>query len=734
MKLCAYTICKNESKHVDTWVKALQDEVDYICVLDTGSTDDTLEKFKAYPNVIVSHKIITPWRFDDARNKSMKLIPDDTDVAMVVDLDETYRPGFRVAIEEAFNQGYNLMSGYKIIFDENNNQISAIGGELSLPITADVKNWSWEYPVHEYLKYYDESKVKETVLPTVICEHRPDESKSRAQYIDILKNWYESSNPPSAICVEKYSVELFARGRGDEGYKVLMESIDNCINTTDYTGRVTLYRNALNAAVMILDRDRDYDRIKKYIEMAKSSGLETRALYVFESDLEIMYGNYELALTAIMNALNVKECDPKPYIETADLFGYGIVEDKAASILFELKRYDEAFKYSKLALESQPNNENYNKTCELCRRMVENKICVYTTCYNESKFIDKWLENNKDADHIVVLIHDCKDDSEEKFRATGDKVSIGYGFYPDWRFDKGKNDAMHLAFALAPECNIFVFTSLDEYWDDGWAYEVKKNWGPDTQQCWYNFVQAHDELGHETGASLFNWMISKDPKWHWEYPIHEAIVYGNNEPVNYINLFNTVKLQHWPDTSKHRSYMKLHKLRYEEYKDDISFLYLIREHILQWQMKEAYDLAITFDHEHTTLCPEENAFIWTMEGICCEYLDKFDRAIECYKNAYALDNNLRTPLVRTAVIYVKCGAYHTAENYLQKALNETRRTFSWLEDPWDWRSKPFYWLSYIKLKLNKEEEALGYASFADEIDPNSDSKEILQEILSKYGK
>ena len=275
MKLCAYTICKNESKHVDTWVKALQDEVDYICVLDTGSTDDTLEKFKAYPNVIVSQKIITPWRFDDARNESMKLIPDDTDVAMVVDLDETYRPGFRAAIEEAFNQGYNLMSGYKIIFDENNTQISAIGGELSLPITADVKNWSWEYPVHEYLKYYDESKVKETVLPTVICEHRPDEAKSRAQYIDILKNWYESSNPPSAICVEKYSVELFARGRGDEGYKVLMESIDNCINTTDYTGRVTLYRNALNAAVMILDRDRDYDRIKKYIEMAR------KASYIF---------------------------------------------------------------------------------------------------------------------------------------------------------------------------------------------------------------------------------------------------------------------------------------------------------------------------------------------------------------------------------------------------------------------------------------------------------------------
>jgi len=44
MKLCAYTICKNEIKHIDNWVNGLKNEVDYICVLDTGSTDGTVEK------------------------------------------------------------------------------------------------------------------------------------------------------------------------------------------------------------------------------------------------------------------------------------------------------------------------------------------------------------------------------------------------------------------------------------------------------------------------------------------------------------------------------------------------------------------------------------------------------------------------------------------------------------------------------------------------------------------
>ena len=66
MKLCVYAICKNESKHVDSWVKGIGDEADYICVLDTGSTDDTLEQFKKYPKVHVEQKIIKPWRFDSA--------------------------------------------------------------------------------------------------------------------------------------------------------------------------------------------------------------------------------------------------------------------------------------------------------------------------------------------------------------------------------------------------------------------------------------------------------------------------------------------------------------------------------------------------------------------------------------------------------------------------------------------------------------------------------------------
>ena len=44
-KICVYTICKNEIKFIDRWFNSVK-EADYICVLDTGSTDGSFEKLQ----------------------------------------------------------------------------------------------------------------------------------------------------------------------------------------------------------------------------------------------------------------------------------------------------------------------------------------------------------------------------------------------------------------------------------------------------------------------------------------------------------------------------------------------------------------------------------------------------------------------------------------------------------------------------------------------------------------
>ena len=97
MKICVYAICKNERQFVERWVRSMR-EADDVVALDTGSTDGTVEALRAQ-GVSVSEKVISPWRFDAARNESMKLIPADADVCVCTDLDEEFAPGWRAALE-----------------------------------------------------------------------------------------------------------------------------------------------------------------------------------------------------------------------------------------------------------------------------------------------------------------------------------------------------------------------------------------------------------------------------------------------------------------------------------------------------------------------------------------------------------------------------------------------------------------------------------------------------------
>ena len=100
MNICVYAIAKNEAPFVDRFMDAMN-EADCVCVLDTGSTDGTLEKLRAR-GAVTAQKRIEPWRFDVARNESMKLIPAEAEVCCCVDPDEQFRPGWRRALEEAW--------------------------------------------------------------------------------------------------------------------------------------------------------------------------------------------------------------------------------------------------------------------------------------------------------------------------------------------------------------------------------------------------------------------------------------------------------------------------------------------------------------------------------------------------------------------------------------------------------------------------------------------------------
>ena len=75
MKIAVYTICKNEEKTVERWYESTRD-ADYHILTDTGSTDNTVAVARNL-GITVHQIFLNPFRFDDARNASLLVVPTD---------------------------------------------------------------------------------------------------------------------------------------------------------------------------------------------------------------------------------------------------------------------------------------------------------------------------------------------------------------------------------------------------------------------------------------------------------------------------------------------------------------------------------------------------------------------------------------------------------------------------------------------------------------------------------
>lgn len=221
MKICVYAICKNEMKFVDKWLDSMQ-EADYICVLDTGSTDGTYKKLKDDSRVTaVKKESIKPWRFDVARNESMKLVPEDADVLVCTDLDEVFEPGWSDVIRANWNPGTNRMF-YSYAWSHN-----ALGEPQDVFKYDKIhsKDYHWVYPVHEVLAI-NEGAIQNAVDvgDSIFLHHWPDKSKPRGYYMDLLK--LSCKEHPSDCHVQMlYARELLIQDRWEEGLTEFLKTL-----------------------------------------------------------------------------------------------------------------------------------------------------------------------------------------------------------------------------------------------------------------------------------------------------------------------------------------------------------------------------------------------------------------------------------------------------------------------------------------------------------------------------
>ena len=183
MKIVVYAICKNEAQFVDRWMDSMS-EADEVVVLDTGSSDDTVQRLRDR-GARVEVEAISPWRFDVARNRSMELVPKDADICVCTDLDEVLHPGWRKLLEGAWRPGTGqAVYRYTWSFNPDGSE----GVVFWYEKIHARHGYQWVHPVHEVLQWTGPGTPGPKVtVEGMQLDHLPDPTKSRAQYLSLLE-------------------------------------------------------------------------------------------------------------------------------------------------------------------------------------------------------------------------------------------------------------------------------------------------------------------------------------------------------------------------------------------------------------------------------------------------------------------------------------------------------------------------------------------------------------------
>lgn len=180
-KISVYAICKNEGKNISDWYNSMK-EADEVIVLDTGSTDNSIELLKKIPKVKLYQEKIIPWRFDTARNLSLSFVSKDTDICVCTDIDERFEAGWRKKLEKVWtDETTRAKYLYNWSFDSNGKP----GTTFYLNKIHSRFNYKWIHPVHEVLQCT--SKENEILIPDITLNHFQDYTKSRTSYLPLLE-------------------------------------------------------------------------------------------------------------------------------------------------------------------------------------------------------------------------------------------------------------------------------------------------------------------------------------------------------------------------------------------------------------------------------------------------------------------------------------------------------------------------------------------------------------------
>ncbi len=372
MKISAVYIAKNESRNIARSLESIKETVDELILVDTGSTDDTVNIFQSYGGQVFYQE----WQDDFSAPRNIALSKATGDWIIILDADESFSETTRNNIRAVLESSERSVKGLLINMINYDKDTGGVLDEFyALRIVRNIKGLNYKGRVHEMI-YIGE-------------EHFYDTQRVAKEFLSIDHTGYSAS-----ISTEKNQRNLrlmkaaIAAGEPEERYYTSLYETYSALGDMEkslYYARLDIARGRQSVTYA----SRSYRGLMHYY-----SKLDT---------LEKKLQRCKLTTQAI-----------KDFPELPDFHA------EHSESLYQLKRYGEAKREIDLALSLYEGYDGLEpclltpemmsimkKRQQEMTAMVEKyqdiKISACVIVKNEEKNILSWLENvSKFADEIII--------------------------------------------------------------------------------------------------------------------------------------------------------------------------------------------------------------------------------------------------------------------------------------------------------------------------------------------
>jgi glycosyltransferase involved in cell wall biosynthesis len=354
LKIAVYTIALNESAHVERWANSAVD-ADYRIVADTGSTDDTVERLTR-AGVTVHPIAVRPWRFDDARNAALALIPADVDVCATMDMDRFLEPGWREKLEASWTPETTALF-CRVVYR------SSIDDPTPF-MWWSAKNfhsrWGYRFrrAVHEALSFSGEKEVTQSCDAIVMCEIQDHTKATRARYLPLMELAHREDPHDSQICFWLGREYMWAN-RHEQGIEVMQRYLALPSST---------WGEERSEAMRFLARMQP-DQKKAWLDRARSEAPHRREIWLDLAEEFHGQADWLNLFWACTNGIE-KTRRTGSYLDDGSCWGFRLF-DLGAIAAWHLNTMDLAVQWGQKALELDPNNQRLKNNLDFFIRRRE---------------------------------------------------------------------------------------------------------------------------------------------------------------------------------------------------------------------------------------------------------------------------------------------------------------------------------------------------------------------------